>query len=225
MAGILGILKGQGAGLQLLRSLLNDKVPAVEALAHVKSAGYNLIPQTAEQFAEYLKTVVVPANTALEQLHPSVLPNIASLPLTLTKSLRNFSYLVKLTGQSMLGGQLEDKYISISTNSLLTKEQAVDAAVSIASFGTKSGGLTNADGEVTSISQNSAGLTERDTILPGPAYPFSNNNEGKIQAYKDNRDYLKTVASGPVSPVVFTQPTPYVPFGYDSLDDYYRDVS
>lgn len=225
MSSVLGILKGSGSALQMLRSLLLNKVPAIDALAQVRAAGYNLIPQTAEQYAEYLKSVVIPANTALPSLSGNILPSVASLPISTTKLLRNFSYLVKLTGHSMFGGEMEDRYISISTNKLITQFEAVETAIALATNNTKSGGLNDAEGEVTSITQNSAGLVDRDNILPGPTYPLNTTDEGKIQAYKDNRDYLKTVAAGPVSPVVFTEPKPYVPFGYDSLEDYYRDIS
>jgi hypothetical protein len=225
MAGVLGILKGSGQALQALRSLLTSGVPAIDALAQVRSLGYTLIPQTAEQFTNYLTQVVTPADKALSVLSPGILPNIASIPLSLTKTLRNFSYLVKVTGRNPVTQQLSDQFISISTNSLLTKEQAIDAAQSMIGSSDRYNGMVSGDGEVTSISQNAAGLTNIDTIVPSFSIYDPEAPVGSIASLNANRNYLKTVASGPVSPIVFTQPQSYAPPGYDSLEDYYRDIS
>lgn len=225
MSTILGILKGSGPALQLVRSLLKTGTPASDVLDQVRAAGYNVIPQTLNQAIDYLTQVVTPADLALSSLGDSVLPNLASIPLTLTKTLRNFSYRVKVTGRSQFTNQLQDQYISISTNSLLTKEQAVDAAQSMVLGSANYGGMLGASGEVESIAQNSSGLVNTDTILPGTLSFGELPNAGEITSLSANRNYLKTVAQGPVSPLVFTQPAPFIPFGYDSLDEYYRDIS
>jgi len=204
MPNVLGILKGSGSAIQLIKSLMTAGVPAEDVLSQVRAAGYDIIPSTANLAINYLKNAVLPANQLVASLDADVLPNLASIPLSLTKSLRNFSYLVKLTGNSMYGGQLEDRYISVSTNSLLTKEQAIDAAVSMSSQATKSGGLNNSTGEVQSISQNTAGLTDLDSIIPAPGPVFTSSTGPQKEALLANRNYLQIVASGPVTPIVFS---------------------
>lgn len=204
MPNILNILKGSGSAIQLLKSLVKPGMTASDLLDQVNAAGYNLLPSTGNLVINYLTRAVIPANANLKDLQGNVLPNLASIPQGLTKSLRNFSYLVKVTGQSQFGGHFEDRYISISTNSLITKEQAIDAANSMAQENTKSGGINGASGEVQSISQNPAGLTNLDTIIPAPAYQFVTQSGAQKQALTDNRNYLSLTASGPVTPIIFS---------------------
>lgn len=204
MPDVLGILKGSGSALQFLTSLLKSGIPGADVLSRVQAAGYNLTTSTANLAINYLTRAVFPAAQQLAALPDDTLPNLASIPITLTKTLRNFSYLVKLTGQSQFSGQLEDRYVSVSTNSLLTKEQAVDAAISISQEASKSGGINGADGEVQSIGQNAAGLQGLDTILPAFS-PILSALSGNIPAnLQANKAYLNLIAQGPVTPIIFS---------------------
>lgn len=204
MANILPLLKGSGSAVQLLHSLIKEGIPAEELLGRVKESGFEIETHTAHLVINYINKAIIPATEVLEKLEFNAIPHLASIPLSLTKTLRNFAYLVKLTGESQLSTQLQDQYITISTNSLLTKEQAIDAAQSLLGNGSRYEGLTNATGAVDSISQNAAGLQETNTILPAPSQFTSGNPEQLKNTINANRDYLKIVASGPVTPIVFS---------------------
>lgn len=197
-------LKGFGSGIEYLKNLLEEGIPYSNALEQVNELGLSLIPEVSEIVKTHVLEHVIPFNLSLEELSHNVLPSVRDIPTSLTKLLRNFSYRVKLTGQSQFGGQLEDRYISISTNSLLTKEQALSSALSIAEDNTKSGGINGAEGTVESISQNAAGLTNIDAILPPPGPQYVIGPDEPRKALLSNRSYLQTIASGPVTPISFS---------------------
>ena len=111
-----------------------------------------------EQVYGYLQNAVLPAKQYVKQLQLNNLPNIARIPLSLTPQIRNFAYTVLVQGISASTGEIIERQITISTNQLLTKQQAIDLADELSQGETKSGGLESGAGEVTSISQNSAGL-------------------------------------------------------------------
>lgn len=204
MPNILGILKGSGPAIQFIKSLMLSGVPADDVLAKVRASGYDIIPSTANLVINYLSRSVIPANLTLQNLPVDVLPTISSIPLSLTKTLRNFSYLVKVTGESAFGGPDIEQYVTVSTNSLLTQEQAIDVATGIVEGGSRYPSVNNASGEVQSISQNAGGLLNLDSILPAPGPVFTAAEGDQKEALIANRNYLKVVASGPVTPLTFS---------------------
>lgn len=205
MSTVLGLLHGFKEGAALLSEFLKQGVEYSEALERINELGVSLIPQVSEKVFEYTVNSIIPQTKELLELPGHYLPSISSIPSALTKTLRNFSYLVQVQGELQFGGQVEQRYISISTNSLLTKEQAIDAALSISGSDTRSGGINGNSGEVHSISQNAAGLTNLDTILPELSDQLNSTDTTLKQQFATNRQWLRSIASGPVVPVVFTE--------------------
>lgn len=212
MSTVLGLLQGFGEGVTTLSELLKQGVEYSKALEQINDLGIHMIPQVSDKVFEYTVKSIIPQTKELLELPGHYLPNIASIPSALTKTLRNFSYLVQIEGESQFGGQVEQRYISISTNSLLTKDQAIDAALSISGSDTKSGGINGNSGEVHAISQNAAGLTNVEAILPAfdPTELDSIvSPTSRFSSYKEqiatNRSWLRSIAQGPVVPVLFTE--------------------
>lgn len=227
MSTVLGLLHGFKEGATLLQEFLKQGIEYSEALSRINELGVSLIPEVSDKVFEYTVKSVIPQTKEILELPGHYLPNIASIPSSLTKLLRNFSYQVKLRGESQYGGQLEDRYISISSNKLLTKNEALEAAFGLAQENTKSGGINGATGEITSISQNAAGLTNVESIIPTSTFtstlgfnPYAGNYvdtskdnivspSSRFNTYQEqakaNRDYLRSIAQGPVVPVLFTE--------------------
>lgn len=165
MPNILDILKSENPAVQLIQSLVTSTLPASTILQQVRDNGLGIRTQTAYQVINYLRDVTIPSRSYISSVNLNAYPTISRLPLSLTKQLRNFAYEVKLTGFSNLSGQLQDKYITISTNQLLTKQQAIDAATGLAATTTQSGSLNGASGQVTGVTQNIAGLVSSPSAL------------------------------------------------------------
>ncbi|MDR5730668.1 MAG: hypothetical protein RB191_24930 [Terriglobia bacterium] len=158
MANFLDIIKGEGLAVQLIRSLIDQDIPGSLILKQVRDAGLGIRTQTGYQVINYLRDVVTPSRAYISYLGLNNLPNVNRLPQSLTKQLRNFAYNVQLRGFNNIDGQLTTKNVTISSNLLLTKQEAIDAAVNMAAGDSKSGGVTGSSGKVVSVFQNSAGL-------------------------------------------------------------------
>jgi len=57
-------------------------------------------------------------------------PTIGRLPMSVTKTLRNFAYLISYDNPGALSEKDKILYVGVSSNTLLTKQQAIDAAQS-----------------------------------------------------------------------------------------------
>lgn len=160
MANFLELIHGEGAAVQIIKSLIETDLPGSKIIEHVRAHGYGIRTQTAYEVIKHLREVVKPAEEYIKHLGLNNLPNIARLPLSVTKQLRNFAYRVELQGFSKATGELDRQSITVSSNQILTKQQAIDAAVSMAENSGASYGVTGASGSVAGVYQNSAGLVE-----------------------------------------------------------------
>lgn len=202
MANFLDIIKGEGLAVQLIKSLVNTGIATSQILQQVRDAGLGIRTQTGYQVVNYLKNISNPGQETLQSISALAYPNIKSIPLSLTKLLRNFSYRVKVSGTHQLTGELVDQYIQISSNQLLTKQAALDQANAIVSVGGTKYPLKDITSDVTEILQNNAGLISIDSPLNEPPS-------------------IRTIGFGSGA---VTRPTT-LPFGYASWADYYTDTN
>lgn len=159
MANFLDIIKGEGPAIAFIRSAIETAKSATEILEDLSKSGIGIRRQTGLQVIKYLRDEVVPVRKYIDNLGLSKLPTIDRLPKSITTQLRNFAYHTVMEGFSTLTGEKTTRNITVSSNQLLTKEQALDYAVSIAESENQSGGLDGATGRVTDVFQNSGGLT------------------------------------------------------------------
>lgn len=158
MANILSLLPGEWTAFSFISSLAKEDISSSEILARVAANGLTIRQNTGLNIINYLRNNTIPATKYLNSLNMNVLPSIARIPQSITTQLRNFAYTVSINGVSQFTGEQLEKFITVSTNSLLSKQQALDTALTMASNATQSGGLIPDSGSVVSIQQNSAGL-------------------------------------------------------------------
>lgn len=160
MANFLDIIKGEGPAIAFIRSLVETAASANEILEKLSLEGIGIRRATGLGVIRYLRETAQPARKYISSLTLNALPNPLRLPKSLTTTLRNFTYVTQLEGFSSKTGQLEQRTINVSSNALLTKQQALDVAEQYATGSFQSGGLDSASGTVTDIFQNQAGLVE-----------------------------------------------------------------
>lgn len=158
MANFLDLIAGEGETVMFIKSLVDTTLSAGSILSKLSDAGLGIRRQTGLQVINYLRNTVAPSRSYVSYLTLNSLPSISRIPASLTDQLRNFTYHVVLSGFSSLTGELVTSNVNIKTNNLLTKQQALDLAIAIGESDSKSGGLNGASGQVTGITQNSAGL-------------------------------------------------------------------
>jgi hypothetical protein len=158
MAFLFNFLFNEGEALGFIKKGIAEGLGTEEILGALAKGGLSIRPELATNVIEYLGKTILPDLDYIKRLQYFAQPNLARIPIALTKTLRNFSYQVSVQGFTKATGELETHNISISTNTLLTKQQAIDMATELAVGESKSGGLESGAGVVTSITQNPAGL-------------------------------------------------------------------
>lgn len=158
MAGLFDFLYGEGQALAFISKGVALGQSLEEVSTELAKGGLLITAPKVEQVYNYLNNVVLPSQQYVKQLQLNAQPNLIRLPLSLTPTLRNFSYHLQLDGVDIHTGVQVTKYMTISTNTLLSKQQAIDIGGELATDDTESGGLVAANISVIHISQNSAGL-------------------------------------------------------------------
>jgi hypothetical protein len=158
MADFLDLIKGEGLAVQFIKSLVSTPASAASILTQLRSAGLGIRTQTGYQVINYLRSNVLPSQTYLQNLANNVLPNVGKLSQSVTTQLRNYSYKVTIKGISALSGEPVQQFVTISTNSLLTKQEAMSAVENMVSNAEYYDGIDSPEIEVTDIGVNSAGL-------------------------------------------------------------------
>lgn len=201
MANFLDLIKGEGPAVELIKSLVDTVSSGAEILRQVRESGLGISNSTGYQVINYLRDTYLPSTSALKNLANDTLPTINSIPKSVTELLRNFSYKVAVTGSDINTGETRKQYIQISSNQLLTKQQALDAASNIVEQSSKSGGITFDEADVESIQQNNAGLTD---------------TNGQLSSEQLNTTPVVAGSNQTISTSL--------PFGYDSWTQYYKDI-
>lgn len=160
MAFLFDFLFGEGQALGYIKKGLAEGLGSEEIISALQAGGVSIRPELATNVIEYLGKTILPDLDYIKRLQYFATPNLARIPLSLTKTLRNFSYQVSVQGFNTSTGELQTKQISVSSNVLLTKQQALDIAGEFATSETPSGGLESAAATVTGITQNPAGLVQ-----------------------------------------------------------------
>lgn len=158
MANFLDLLKGEGETIEFIKKAAETTKSATEILESLKAQGLGIRRQTGLQVISYLRENTIPARSYIASVNLTKLPTISRLPLSLTNQLRNFAYKALLTGVNSLTGEEQTRSITVSSSQLLTKQEALDIATSIADSDSQSGGLNGSTGVIAEITQNNAGL-------------------------------------------------------------------
>lgn len=158
MANFLDLIKGEGLAVQFIKSVINTDRSASSILQELSDNGIGIRRQTGLQVINYLRNTALPASNYIDNLTLNSLPSIQRLAKSTTKQLRNFAYKVQLTGFDKFSNQLTKRNVTVSTNQLLTKQQALDIATALGESESQSGGITGSSGQVIEVTQNSDGL-------------------------------------------------------------------
>jgi hypothetical protein len=158
MANIIDFIKGEGAAIGFIKSALEAGKKATETLDALREAGLGIRAQTFYAAYNYLAGPVAEGKKYISNVTLNALPSIDRLPKSITTTLRNFTYSTLVRGFDANTGEIVEKNVNISTNTLLTKQQAIDAAVSLVEDNSGRYGLEGASASVTDVVQNSAGL-------------------------------------------------------------------
>jgi hypothetical protein len=137
---------------------LNEGLSGSAILRGLQEIGEGIRRQNFFQGLSYLAKEAVEPRKYISALTLNAYPTITRLPQSLSKQLRNFSYRTVVSGFDVMTGELKTLNISVSSNTLLTKQQALDIAGAMAEQQGGRYGLESAAGTVTDIFQNSGGL-------------------------------------------------------------------
>lgn len=105
-----------------------------------------------------VRNIQTTARPYISSLTLNATPNIDRIPKSLTKMLTNFSYKVELTGFNKETGELDTAYANIISQKVLTKQQAIDAAVAYTEANPDRYPVEGVSGRVTDVFQNVSGL-------------------------------------------------------------------
>lgn len=151
------VIEGIRAGLEAGKS-------GAEVLKTLQSAGAGVRSSTFYSAFNFIQGQLLGPEKYVQSLKPSTKPIIALLPKSITDQTRNFAY--KISFNSTLvneKGQPTD-FITISTNEVLTPREAIDAAFPYASKYLGEGDISELEGTLDSITLNSAGIVESNSI-------------------------------------------------------------
>lgn len=159
MANFLDLIKGEGPAVTFIKSLVNTDRSAASILSALRDNGLGIRTQTGYQVINYLRDTFLPSQEYIKSTPADQILNIARIPKSVTKLLRNFSYQLSFTGISRLTGETLTNYLTVSSNQLLTKQQAIDAAYGMLSNAEFYEALDNGELNVDEVIQNNDGIT------------------------------------------------------------------
>lgn len=160
MASIQDLIDANGEVVMFIKSLINTPASAASILNSLRAGGLGIRTQTGYQLINYLRETLVPASSYIQTLGADKLPNVNKLATSVTNQLRNFAYVVKFTGKNTITGETTDNYITVSTNALLSKQQAIDTATAYAEGSGQSGNFEVDTAEVATVTVNRAGIVD-----------------------------------------------------------------
>lgn len=130
-ANFLDLISGNGEAVMFIKSLIETSRSANSILSELRVNGLSIATNTGYQIINYLRAQPTQAYT--QQLSDEALPNIQRIPTSLTQTIRNYAYTYRFEGTSRLTGEKMTRYITISSNDLLTKQQAQAHAIDLVS--------------------------------------------------------------------------------------------
>jgi hypothetical protein len=149
---------GEGIIIPFLRSAVEQNIPLAQVLEDFGNEGISARPELVTQVYNYLTGAVRLGAEYVKYLQQFATPNIARLPFTLTKTAYNFTYTLELQYLTPFG-EIQTATRTITTNTLMTKQQAIDLASDRFALGSeRSPPIDNAAYTVTNIQQNPGGL-------------------------------------------------------------------
>jgi len=155
----LDLIKGEGQVIGYIKEAIEAGKKATETLESLRASGLGIRSQTFYQVYNYFTGPVAEAKSYISNVNLNSLPSIARLPLSATKQLRNFSYHAQVEVVDSFTGEKSTKHLTVSTNNLLTKQQAIDEIANRVEG--NEGGRYPYDfsgAQITDVFANSAGL-------------------------------------------------------------------
>lgn len=172
MANFLDLISSEAPIVSFIRGLINTPASARAILSQARSAGHSIGNATGLQVINYLRSEVQSPLSYVQNLANDKLPNLNNIGKSLTKQLRNFAYVVELNGVDALTGEGTTRHVTVSTNKLLTKQEAIDFAVNIVEDQPQGYNIVEFDSDVVNINQNAAGLIQPFNSSDDSGIPF-----------------------------------------------------
>jgi hypothetical protein len=153
-------LYGEGEAVSFIKAFIAGGAEPPEILAALDNLGLTIRKELAQNVIDYLGKTILPDTQYIKQLQNYALPNITRIPVNVSRQARNFNYNVTFTGFKTGAQNISTSGVTVSTNVLLTKQQAMDIAASMVEGQFKSGDFETASPVSVTITQNPAGLVQ-----------------------------------------------------------------
>lgn len=131
------LTKGGRAAFPFIQALANGDLSSSQIAKQVKEAGFSVRNQSIYDIVAALRDNQSSAQY-LRSLSNHEIPNPAKFGTAVTELLRNYSYKVTVRGRNPDTGESQNRQITVSTNSPLSKDQVLAMASTITSSGTGS---------------------------------------------------------------------------------------
>lgn len=164
MAMLFDLGKIPEAVVAAIKSGISAGETGASILKTLQDSGAGLRSQTFYSAFNYIQGQLLGPERYVQSLKPSSKPIIGLLPKSLTSQLRNLSYRVSFN-QSMTNDKGQPtEFITISTNELLTPQEAIDAAMPFAQKYSDNLDPEGLEGTVTQITLNNGTLYESNSF-------------------------------------------------------------
>lgn len=129
-------------------------------LRQLRASGLSIGTQAFYQVARYIRSEMRTGQAYVKNLEDDTLPDPSRLPRTATDRATNYVYTIQFTGKSFETGELDTQYVTLVSNRLLTKNQAISTVYDVYQplQGVSTESISWDIGTVTNIQQNRAGL-------------------------------------------------------------------
>lgn len=134
MAGVVALVdtltKGARDAFPFIQSLAATSASANEILRQVSAAGMQVRRADGLKLISAFRNIASQANY-IKAVRKDFLPNPARFAESVTRLLRNYSYSVRVEGTHPATGEKVQRWITVSTNDVLTKSQVEDEVYGI----------------------------------------------------------------------------------------------
>src|SRR5579871_2453615 len=150
---------GEGIALPFITGGVYEGLTAEEIGASLAEKGIIVPSDRLNTLVNTLQTDKLTDEEYFQQLPSHVFPDITRIPESINKIDTNFSYTVKIPGQSADFVNIPDNFITIRSANVLTKDQVLSEAYGIVEADPKKYDFQLDAAEVIAVCKNSVGLT------------------------------------------------------------------
>lgn len=162
MAGLFELLAGQFGVINFVKSALSVETLAEDIVAQAVSKFTGVSEEKVNQIIEFFQVQQPAAQSYLENLGRTELPDVRQLLPPVTNQLSNFSYVVQVNGLLPSTSRTVPQFVTVISDSLLTKRAAAQIAFSRVQANTSASyDISPVNADVLSISYKGTGTSQQ----------------------------------------------------------------